>query len=310
MGTMGSGGLMEIASFFRLSVRRVVALAVVGLVAAGVAGVVAYRSPAKYQGSALLFTAQVLKPGIPQYSLAPVSDNLLNMVFTSSVVDRAARLSGESPGQVAGNLEAGPAGTNDVQVSYTSTNAAAVPVVLKAVSHEALRVLGRTQLASAEAGRTQAQKDVTKAAAALSAYESAHGTSATTEHEQLSNEVDRTYQALGEANQAVADAQDVLTRASLPSVVAVSGASKQSQVGDVARAAATAGVAAVALLLLVMFVSDWRRSREDELVREARRRVRQGPEPVGEPMNGERERRRGRDSAVKGRSTPDPGRFA
>jgi len=48
---------------------------------------------------------------------------------------------------------------------------------------------------------------------------------------------------------------------------------------DVARAAATAGVAAVALLLLVMFVSDWRRSREDELVREARlRSARYGPE--------------------------------
>jgi hypothetical protein len=193
-------------------------------------------------------------------------------VFTSSVVDRAARVSGQSAGQIAGNLESGPAGTNDVQVTYTSSDAAAVPVVLKAVAHGTLRLLGETQLDSARSVVVEAQKAVVKAGAALSAYEAANGTAASTAHESLVNEVNRAQQGLGDANQAVADAQDVVTRAALPSVVAVSGASKQSQVGDVARAAATAGVAAVALLLLVMFVSDWRRSREDELVREARRR--------------------------------------
>ena len=264
---------MEIASFFRLSVRRVAALALVGLSAAVVAGVVAYRSPAKYQGSAVLFTAQVMKPGIPQYSLQPVADNLANMVFTSSVVDRAARVSGQSAGQIAGNLESGPAGTNDVQVTYTSSICGGgAAVVLKAVAHGTLRLLGETQLDSARSVVVEARKAVVSAGQALSAYEAKNGTAASTDHESLANEVNRAQQGLGDANQAVADAQDVVTRAALPSVVAVSGASKQSQVGDVARAAATAGVAAVALLLLVMFVSDWRRSREDELVREARRR--------------------------------------
>jgi len=269
---------MEIASFFRLSVRRVVALVVVGVVAAAVAGVVALRSPAKYQGTAVLFTAQVLKPGFPQYSLQPVADNLQNMVFTSGVVDRAARVSGESAGQIAGNLEAGPAGTSDVQVTYTSTRAAAVPVVLRAVAHGALRQLGETQLESARSVVTQAQKAADQAAAALASYEAQHGTAASATHQQLQDDVDRTRGDLGSAKAAVADAQDVVTRAGLASVVAVSGASKQSRTGDVARAAATAGVAAVALLLLVMFVSDWRRSREETLVREARRRIREDPE--------------------------------
>ena len=157
----------------------------VGLVAAGVAGVVAYRSPAKYQGSAVLFTAQVMKPGIPQYSLQPVSDNLQNMVFMSSVIDRAARLSGQSVGQIAGNLEAGPAGTNDVQMSYTSSDAAAVPVVLKSVAHGTLRLLGETQLDSARSVVVEAQKAVVKAGAALAAYEAANGSAASTEHESL-----------------------------------------------------------------------------------------------------------------------------
>ena len=201
---------MEIASFFRLTVRRVVALVVAGLLAAAVAGLVAYRSPAKYQGTAVLFTAQVLKPNTPQYALQPVADNLLNMVFTSQVVDHAAKVSGQSAGQIAGNLEAGPAGQSDVQLTYTSTNAAAVPVVLKAAGHEALKVLGETQLESAKTVVKQAQSEVDAAAATLANFEQAHGTAATVQHETLGDDVDRTRQALNDANGAVADAQAVL----------------------------------------------------------------------------------------------------
>ena len=274
---MGSGDSMEISSFFRLTLRRFVALVVVGLVAALVAGVVAMRSPAKYQGSAVMFTAQVLRPGFPQYSLQPLSDNLQNMVFVGAVIDGAARVSGQSPGQIAGNLEAGPAGANDVQITYSSSDAAAVPVVLKSVAHGSLRELGQTQLDSARSVLAQAQENVNKAASALSKFEQANGTGSSVAHDALVDEVNRSRGSLSDANGAVADAQAILTRAKLASVVAVSAASKQSQVSDVARAAATAGVAAVALLLLAMFISDWRRSGEDELMREARRRA-QGPE--------------------------------
>jgi hypothetical protein len=283
---MGSGGSMEISSFFRMTWRRFVALVVVGLVAALVAGVVALRSPAKYQGSAVMFTAQVLRPGFPQYSLQPMSDNLQNMVFVGSVIDRAARVSGQSVSQIAGSLEAGPAGTNDVQITYSSTDAAAVPVVLKSVAHGALRQLGQTQLDSAQSVLVQAKDDVAKASAALVADEQAHGTASSVAHDSLVDEVNRTRGALSDANGAVGDAQAILTRAKLGSVIAVSGASKESQTSDVARAAATAGVAAVALLLLAIFVSDWRRSGEDELMREARRRSRQRPEGLlGDPLN-------------------------
>jgi hypothetical protein len=276
---MGSGGSMEISSFFRLTLRRFVALLVVGVVAAALAGLVALRSAAKYQGSAVMFTAQVLKPGFPQYSLQPVSDNLQNMVFVGSVVDAASRASGEPAGQIASNLEAGPAGTDDIQVTYTSTNAKAVPVVLDSIAHGGLRELGRTQLKSAQSVVAQSQRDVNKTGTALFNYEQTHGTAASVQLLALQADETRALQALDDANSAVVDAQQVITRAALPSVVAVSGASKQSRLSDVARAAATAGVAAVALLLLVMFVSDWRRSREDELVREARlRSARYGPE--------------------------------
>jgi len=61
--------------------------------------------------------------------------------------------------------------------------------------------------------------------------------------------------------------------------------------------------------LLVMFVSDWRRSREETLVREARRRIREGPEPLlGESLAAERERDRGR--AATARPAPDASRSA
>ncbi len=281
---MGSGGSMEIASFFLLTMRRFVALLLVGVVVAALAAAVALRSAAKYQGSAVMFVAQVLAPGFPQYSLQPVSDNLQGMVFVSSVADAAARASGESADQISANLTAGTAGTNDVQVTYSSTNAAAVPVVLKTVAHQAFRVLGETQLKSAQAVVTRAQRDVNAAGTALFNYDNQHGTAASAEQLALQGEETRALNALSDANGAVADAQAVITRAALPSVVAVSGASKESRVSDVARAAATAGVAAVALLLLVMFVSDWRRSREDELVREARlRSTRYGPEGLAPP---------------------------
>jgi hypothetical protein len=281
---MGSGGSMEISSFFRLTMRRFVALVVVGVVVAALAGAVALRSAAKYQGSAVMFVAQVLAPGFPQYSLQPVSDNLQNMVFVSSVIDAGAKASGQSAGQISSNLVAGIAGTNDVQVTYTSPDPAAVPVVLKAVAHQALRVLGETELKSAQAVVVRAQRDVNTAGTNFFNYTQTHGTAASVDYLALQAEEERALRALTDANSSVADAQALITRAALPSVVAVSGASKQSRVSEVARAAATAGVAATALLLLALFVSDWRRSREDEFVREARlRSARYGPEGLAPP---------------------------
>jgi hypothetical protein len=281
---MGSGGRMESSSFFRLTLRRCGALVLVGLVVAGLAAAVALRSATKYQGTAVMFVAQVMAPNTPQYVLQPVSDNVQNMVFVGSVVDAAARASGQSPDQISSNLQAGPAGTNDVQITYTSTDEAAVPVVLKAVAKAAFRELGETQLKSAQAALPQAQIAANNAGTALSGYEQANGTAASVEHLALQGEQQRALQALTDTNTAIADAQAVITRSSLSSVVSASGASKQSRLGDVARAAATAGVASVALLLLAMFVADWRGSREDELVREAKvRSARQGPD--GQPTD-------------------------
>jgi hypothetical protein len=264
---------MEISSFFRFSIRRLVAVLVIGGIAAAVAAVVTYRQPAQYQGNATIFTAQVLNPGVPQYSIQPIADNLTSMVFAASAINKAAKATGEAPGQIAGNLQAVDNNTNNVDLQYTSTNAKAIPVVLETVAHQGLKVLGNTALASAEKVLEQAQKDLDKANADLTAHDTNSGTAASPQRQLLVDAVNRATGEIDSANAQINDAQSQLVRSALPSVVAQSGVSQQSRSSDVTRAATTAGVAAAALVLLLMFILDWRQSREDALARDPRSRA-------------------------------------
>jgi hypothetical protein len=263
---------MEISSFFRFSIRRLVAVLVIGGIAAAVAAVVTYRQPAEYQGNATIFTAQVLNPGFPQYSIQPIADNLTSMVYAASAIDKAAKATGESPGQIAGNLQAADNNTNNVQLQYTSTNAKAIPVVLETVAHQALKVLGDSALLSAQKVHDKALSDLATANAALTKHDAASGTSASPERQLLVDAVNRTTSEVDSANGQIADAEAQLVRSKLPTVVAQAGVSEQSRSSDVTRAATTAGVAAAALVLLLMFILDWRQSREDALARDPRSR--------------------------------------
>jgi hypothetical protein len=263
---------MEISSFFRFSMRRLVAVLVVGVLAAGIGAVIAYREPAKYKGTATIFTSQVLDPGIPQYSVQPIADNLTQLVFAAKAIEKAAKASGESPGQIAGNLQAADNNTNNVQLQYTSPNARAVPIVLETVAHEALKVLGNTSLESAQKVLAKAQKDSTTADNKLAAHDTQFGTTSSPQRQQLIDAVNRANNQVDDASGAISSAEAQLVRSGLASVVAQTGASQESRSSDVIRAATTAGVAAVALMLLLLFVLDWRRSREDALARDPRSR--------------------------------------
>jgi hypothetical protein len=263
---------MEISSFFRFSIRRLVAVLVVGGIAAVVAAAIVYRQPAEYQGNATIFTAQVLNPGFPQYSIQPIADNLTSMVFSASAIEKAAKASGESPGQIAGNLQAADNNTNNVDLQYTSSNAAAIPIVLRTVSHQALKVLANTSLQSEQKVLEKAQKDVQAANTALTNHDNQFGTSASPTRQQLVDTLNRATGQVDAASAAIAEAEAQLVRSAVPTVVGQTGVSQKSQTSDVVRAATTAGVAAAALMLLLLFILDWRQSREDTLARDPRLR--------------------------------------
>src|SRR5262249_34743601 len=164
-------------------------------------------------------------------------------VFAAKAIEKAAKASGESPGQIAGNLQAADNNTNNVQLQYTSPNARAVPIVLETVAHQALKVLGNTSLESAQKVLAKAQKDSTDADNKLAEHDTQFGTASSPQRQQLIDAVNRANNQVDDASGAISSAEAQLVRSELASVVAQTGASQESRSSDVIRAATTAGVA-------------------------------------------------------------------
>jgi len=253
---------MEISSFlrFRPSARQVFVVAFVTLVAAGGAAYLAHRSPATYQGKAIVLIAQVFPPNTPNYEISPFVDDFQTVLTTPKILAETAKLTGEPVTKIMSGLTSNSVGTTiDVEVDYSSTNRAAAIGVVKHSSQLTLGLLAHDRLAADQRAATQATHDFAAATAALAAYESSHGSDGSLEFNDLSANVDRTRSRSGDAANQVSDDQLQVLQAGSSQTLSLDGPTKQSRLTGEIQSAASTGVIAGAVTTLLLLAVGWRR---------------------------------------------------
>jgi hypothetical protein len=253
---------MEISTFirYRPSWRGILFVLVLVVAAGGIAGYVVYQEPANYKGSASVFVGGILSGDVPDYLLRPVADNYEAALGLPNVIRAAAGASGESEAAVAGGLSSMRASaTANVNVLYQSTRVAAIKVVLRVASREALIALAQMDLAHNQRDVTSAQTDYDRSTQALAAYEAAKGSDGSARHTELAADVTRTLDALTAAQTGLDNAGSELDKAKNGSVIFVQEPQKQSRISDAARAAVTAGVIAAMVGFTLLVLVAWRR---------------------------------------------------
>ena len=253
---------MEIASFlrFRPSLRQVVFVAVVTIVAAGAAGYLAHRSPATYNGKAIVLMGQLFPPNTPNYSISPFVDDFQTVLTTPKVVNETSRLTGEPAKKIMSGLDSNVVGTTlNVEVDYSSTSAAGAVGVVKHSSQLALELLAHDRLASDQRAAAQANQDLNQATASLTAYTAAHGADGSIQYNDLSANAERTQTRAASAANQVSDDQLQVLAAQSPQSLSVQGPTKQSRLSSEIQSAASTAVIAAAVTTLILLAWSWRR---------------------------------------------------
>jgi hypothetical protein len=269
--------LMEIASFFRLSWRRVIPVVVATLVAAAAAGAFVARQPVVYQARTVMLPAQMFAPGIADYQIPPLASQFVATVDAPAVVNEAAKASGQSAGAIAGGIKTATVGDGpNVAVTYSSTDAKAAQTVVRVVAHTTLSQLALHNLNTAREYLAQSQRAATDANTKVATFQSEHGVpsaapanggadlnnSLRTQYNALLHEVDRTTKAIDDAGGRISDAQLQVQVAAGTSAVSARGAGATSNKTKALRAAVSAGVVVAMLGIVLLLLQDLRRQRK------------------------------------------------
>ena len=253
---------MEISSFlrFRPSARQVLVVSVVTILAAGAAAFVAHRSPASYQAKAIVLVAQLFPPNTPNYSISPFVDDFQTILTTPKIVAETAKVSGESTKKIQAGVTSTSVGSAlDVEVTYTSTHAAGALSVVKNSSRFALELLAQDRLTADQQAQTQANRDFAAASAALTSYQSVHGSDGSVAFNSLSANADRTRTRATTAADQVSDDQLQVLAARSGQTLSLEGPTQQSRLTDEIQSAASTGVVAGAITALLVLAIGWRR---------------------------------------------------
>ncbi len=269
--------LMEIASSFRLSWRRLIPVVLVAVVAAAAAFAFVARQPAVYQARTVVLPAQMFGPGIADYQIPPLASQFVALVDAPPVVAQAAKASGQSAGAIAGGIKTATVGEGpNVAVTYSATNAKAAQTVVGVVAHAALAQIARNNLDSARRLLADSQRASTDANTKLAQFQSANGVppaaptsggpdlnnALRTRYNALVHEVDRSTKAIDEAQGRISDAQLQVDVADSSVAVSDRGASAVPKKTKALRAAVSAGVVVGMLGIVLLLLQDLRRQRK------------------------------------------------
>jgi len=233
---------------------------VVTVVAAGAAGYLAHRSPATYNGKAIVLMGQLFPPNTPNYSISPFVDDFQTVLTTPKVVNQTARMTGEPAKKIMSGLNSNAVGTTlNVEVDYSSMNAQAAVGVVRDSSRLALDLLANDRLTADQRASTQANADLVAATAALAAYQAAHGADGSVAFNTLSANAERTQSRAASAANQVSDDQLQVLAAQSPQSLSLEGPTKQSRLTSEIQSAASTAVIAAALTTLVLLAWSWRR---------------------------------------------------
>lgn len=283
---------MEIASFLNLTLRRLIALAIAGLLAAAAAGMFALSQPTSYEATAVVFVGQALNPGDSSFNIDPlVADfrSALDLPSVTRAVAKNAKIDEGSIGDV--TTFGGDQGGSPATVTYTGTSEQNARLVVSAYATEGLvAVASRQRDRAAIALRTtQASLDTVsqdwnafqatvdwadidaERAEALAAYEGdqrtpeqakvlARLTEAQNRSEGLKLQISNAQQELSNARARVARAEAALVAARAPELVSVTDVRALSKTSKVARSVVATAVVIVALGGVVIVVADRRRN--------------------------------------------------
>jgi hypothetical protein len=267
---------MEIASFFRLSWRRLIPVVVVAAVAAAAAFAVVARQPAVYQARTVVLPAQMFGPGIADYQIPPLAGQFVALVDAPPVVAEAAKASGQSAGAIASGIKTATVGEGpNVSVTYSATNAKAAQTVVRVVAHGALALVARNNLDTARRLLADSERAATTANTKLAQFQSANGVpsaapatggpdlnnSLRTRYNALLHEVDRSTKAIDEAQGRISDAQLQVDVADSSVAVSDRGASAVPKRTKALRTAISTGVVVGMLGIVVLLLQDVRRQR-------------------------------------------------
>jgi hypothetical protein len=256
---------MEISSFirFRPTRRQLVLVATLAVVAAVAAAYLTYRKPAIYTGSAVVYSARVLPPGTPDYTLRPWAADLQTTVTEPDVVSTTAHNTGRSVSDVSGGLTAGLIGdsSTNVQVTFTSSDRSAASAVAAAAARAAAAHLANVDLERAQRTAKQTQKDYDTANQAVATYNARNGTAASAQRDALNADVDRAAKALADALDQVDSTKLEVLAADATTTVAAGSPSRKSKIPEVTQSALTAAIIVMILGFLTLLVRDWRRPR-------------------------------------------------
>lgn len=245
--------------FFRISAKRLIAVAVLALVVGAVTGAIIYSKPATYRAEAVIFTRQLFPQGIPNYELAPIADDVVSTMTTTSVVSAASRASRLPQSTIQSNLDVSRIeATGNVEVVFRSTSGSQATKVVETTSRETLRSVANSDLRKAQAAAQQAQNATDTAVNRLAAFRIANGGAS---DDSLAGEVSRTQNALATARGREDEARTEVTAADSDAIVAVRTPTQTSRLTDTLRGVVSAVVIAAALGLMVLVLLDRGRRR-------------------------------------------------